>query len=897
MGKEIWGKLGRMALILAFVSPAYAQDDEETESGFQIEEIVVTAERREENINDVPLSLTAFDADALDQLGIIDDQDLEALTPGLQFGQSEEQTGQGTTMRGIGTFVAGANHMDMAVATYVNGAYSRTGTGVAPNMFDVDRVEVARGPQGTLHGKNSIGGSISYFMNKPTPEWDVRALAEFTDQSTQRVQVAVGGPLIGPFSFRITAGSYTGDGAQKNIGLGGDYDAPDETSYSPQLRLTSGALDINVRYSFSHDTGVPRTSLSLFNPPRNIPWICSGPFAPETFNNITEDNKQGTINGVPYSCEGTYENPENPWYGYTQETPAVSGCGNTNANLCDDLQNKINVNRPGVSDVKREAWGVSADLELTDGLVLEYVYGQNELDQFTARDLDLTNQIAPPTPNGTWYDRRNRSPFEMEDASHELQLVSNWDQKLNFIAGYYQHEGYNLWAVSRDNFSWDPAGWGNTYDRCMAEGFEGSYADWGGDSTYCAGAPTTLDIDPDNHETQNYFGTDSRMEAEAYYVHFTYDYDEQWSFSGGARRTEDTKYREVQFIYWQKNIVTTVNYADLVPPFITIYEAVEKPGSVEEAAPKVSWDATIWSVDAEYRPNNDNMIYGRISTGYRAGGFNDSSAYNPPIKAESLINYEAGAKGLYMDQRLNMQAAAFYQDYNDRQQVATMDPGLPLCSASLTSQCLNPTADSPLMEYTTNIPDSTIWGFEVQADYYVTQQLKVGGYYTYLASELGTFSATTQGDPNPVLGTHTYLDTETGQYRTSAYNQPRDWTGSRLPQQPEHKWAITFSYENTFDSIPGSFVWSGWLNYTGERFPLVRNIESQKLRAYNRLDLRATWTSPDEKTTIAAFVQNVMDEVGLVAYLPQDAITNPLYPPMGTLSDPRRVGVVINWAM
>ena len=877
------------------LSSAYAQDGG---SGFQIEEIVVTAERREETINDVPLSLTAFNTEALDQLGIYDDQDLEALTPGLQFGQEEEGDGQGTTMRGIGTYTGGASHADTAVAVYVNGAYSRSQMGIAGNMFDINRIEVARGPQGTLHGKNSIGGSISYFMNKPTDEWDVKAMAELTDQTTQRVSVAFGGPLIGPLSFRITAGSFTGDGAQENIGLGGDYDAPDLITYAPQLRLQSGGLDVNVRYSYSHDTGIPRSPLMLYNPERDIPYICDGPFAHNTmYDQLTDDNLTGTIGGVPYSCNGSYASPENPWYGYFEDSPAVADCGRAIANNCDELKNILNVNRPGTSDILREGWEVNASLEITDGLVLEYVYGENQLDQNTSRDLDLTNQIAPPTPNGTWYDRRNRSPFKMEDASHELQLVSNFDGPLNFIVGVYQHEGFNLWAVSRDNFAWDPVNYGDTLAACTAAGFEGSSSDWGGDNTYCTGDPLgdALGIDPVDNITQNYFGTDSVLEAEAFYAHVTYDMNEQWSFAAGARSTEDTKYRNVQFIYWDKR---DINYMGDTP-FTFIYQAVEKPTSANDldAVPVVSWDAVIWSVDAEYRPTEDYMIYGRISTGYRAGGFNDSSAYNPPIKEEHLINYEGGVKGLFMDQRLNMQFSAFFQDFQDRQQVAEMDANLPLCSATQNTDCLQPTASSPLQEYTTNIPDSEIYGFELQGDYYVTPQIKVGGYYTFLESSLGTFTATTLGDPNPLVGTHTYLDTESGEMRTTAYNLPKDWTGSRLPQQPKHKWAITASYETTFDSIPGSFNFSGWLNYTGERYPMVRNIESQIMAAYNRVDVRATWTSPDENLTISGFVQNLMDETGLVAYLPFGGGTNPLYVPKGTLTDSRRMGVIVNWSM
>jgi iron complex outermembrane receptor protein len=596
----------------------------------------------------------------------------------------------------------------------------------------------------------------------------------------------------------------------------------------------------------------------------------------------------GTINGVPFNCEGSYEEPENWWYGYLEEAPAVSKCGQgVLVNQCDDLQNKVNTNRPGVSDVERKAWGVNVDIEIMDGLTLQYVYGENDLDQFTSRDLDLTNQVGPGTPNGAWFDRRNRSPFLMDDKSHEIQLVSNYDGKLNFIVGYYEHEGYNLWAVSRDDFAWDGVSIGDNSAVCNAV-FEGSWADWGGDETFCTASGA------DNFHV-NYFGTDARLEAEAAFAHVTYEHDEQWSFSGGLRHTKDTKFRQQQFIYWQKNYNDSL--AD--EPFLFDYATSAKPGTVLGVDPKPSWSKIIWNVGVEYKPTGETMVYGRVSTGYRAGGFNDSSVYNPPIKAETLINYEAGVKGLFMDQRLNMRAAAFFQDYDDRQQVATQDPGLAVCSGAPGDAfgCLTPFAESPLQEYTTNIPDSQIWGFEIEGNYYLTQQLKIGGFYTFLGSDLGTFSATTQGDPNPLFGLWEHLDEETGDTVTSVYNKPRDWTGSQLPQQPDHKFAITVAYENTFEAIPGSFVWSGWFNYTGERYPLVRNIESQKMGAYNRMDVRATWTSPSEQLTVTAFVQNVMDEIGLVAYLPQSAGENPLYPPMGTLSDPRRIGVVINWAM
>ncbi len=168
-----------------------------------IEEVIVTAEKREENVLDVPLTMSAFSSQMIEELGLTNQDDLEQLVPGLQFQDEGQQTGQGTTIRGIGTRLAGEGHPDLAVATYVDGVYTLGTYGVAPNMFDLERVEVARGPQGTLNGRNSIAGSISYFSTRPTDEWDLLLHTEFTDQVTQRYGIAFGGPTVPPSGQHI----------------------------------------------------------------------------------------------------------------------------------------------------------------------------------------------------------------------------------------------------------------------------------------------------------------------------------------------------------------------------------------------------------------------------------------------------------------------------------------------------------------------------------------------------------------------------------------------------------------------------------------------------------------------------------------------------------------------
>ena len=123
---------GATAATLFALSNAFAEEAaNEADSAF-FEEVVVTAERVEANILDTPMTITAFDSDMLQQLGLQDRDKLQNLVPGLQFGDTMDQQGNGVVLRGIGTRQAGMNHMDRAVAQYVNGAYTIGTYGTMP---------------------------------------------------------------------------------------------------------------------------------------------------------------------------------------------------------------------------------------------------------------------------------------------------------------------------------------------------------------------------------------------------------------------------------------------------------------------------------------------------------------------------------------------------------------------------------------------------------------------------------------------------------------------------------------------------------------------------------------------------------------------------------------------
>ena len=718
---------------------------------------------------------------------------------------------------------------------------------------------------------------------RPTDDWDTDLLLELTDQTTQRLNVAFGGPITDEFLFRITLGSHTGDGAQKNIGHADDYDRPDVLSYSPQLRFKNDALDINLRYAYSEDTGAPRTNLLLWDPPRNQPWSCSsggygvyGGLPVDAFLNT--GGQSGVLGGVPYTCSGTADEPENIWYLHSEPAPAVEDCGRRIANECGDLKNIVNLNRPGISDTSRESYTLNMDFKLSEGLLVRYTFGDSATDQYTSRDGDFTNRIGMPNDitraldGGVPYDdSRRASPYNTTQSSHELQVISDLDGQVNFIAGVFTYENYTYWGQLGEDFS-NPLRFSNSDAQAQLLGLSGCEEMiqlflGGGEEWSCPA---------DEDHTQAFlFATDANSSTRAAFGNVDFQYNDQWSFSAGLRWTEDEKERDDDFTY-----VARWNISDVMVEYTA---STKGENLLSDQTP--TWDALIWNVAAEFRPSDRYMYYGRISTGYRAGGFNAASSFNPEILEETLINYEVGVKGLFMDGRLMVSSAAFIQSYDDYQiNAIQIHPNLNQVEIYETT---------PLVEFTDNIPDTEIWGAEIEGTYTINQNWSLSGFYAYQGSEIGPFSSVIFGDPSPRYGEWEYLDFETGEMATGPYPIPKEHTGGKLPMQPEHKMAATVVYERPMTgALEGSLSVLGTWSYSSEKFPYVQNVESQKIPGYSRTDIRAIWESSDRKWSAALYVQNLFDRIGLVEFVPVST-NNGL--PMGTLTEPRQLGVQVRW--
>ena len=833
------------------------------------EAVMVTAERIEESILEIPMTITAYDSSSMEELVLQDRTDLQNLVPGLQFGDDTQQDGQGTVIRGIGTRFAQYQHNDFAVATYVDGAYTLGTYGVAPGGgFDLERIEVARGPQGTLNGRNSIAGAINLVTKKPTNVWDAELMTEVTDVSRQRYNAAVGGPLGEYLSFRLTGGHYTGDGIQENVGPGPDYDAPDQTFWAPQLRLSTNRFDLNARYSRVEDEGVPRSFVQLTNIDTTNPF---------------------TVDGDP-----------DPYYLWATPNPSI----NPNCPLdvpgwrCGDLENRVSLNFPGFSESESDFATLNANYQITDSLNVSYNFSDSDVASISVTDADHTNRVPISedpggldhmfaSDGGVPFDNvYYRLPFVYTERSHEMLFSSSFGGKFNFIGGLFTYENEREGSIDRFNLA-EPFRFGSADEWARraspAFGFVEltSCEQFLTDFLQDIFGVTLVDEEsgfvwycPEGNELThavNFFSR-SRSDTEAAFFSGDFQVNDNWTISGGLRYTEDEK--EQRLREQGGFAVFDCSFGFLNQPFGVPCGVTFIEGEGNELPQ--SWSRTIGHLSVEYATDAGNMVYGRVSTGFRAGGFNTGvpGTVPPTIDEETLINYELGTKGLFFDQRLQLSAGIWYNAFDGYQLsgLHELPPGSPFFAARLFTE-------SPLVEFTSNIDDTNLYGLDVEFNFR-EGPWRLSGFYAYQDSEIGPHSSVILGNPNAEFGEWTFTEFGTGEEVTTLYELPTDQTGNRLPQQPEHKIALTGGYSRSLGDSGGFLQLISTYSYTDERFIDIGNLPIYELPSFDRWDVGVNWTSPSDRFSVALYVQNVLDEIGVNEFLP--VAGNGAFPHWGT---------------
>jgi iron complex outermembrane receptor protein len=215
---------------LTLAGPGLAQTRTAPPAANTIEELIVTAQKREESAQEVPIALTALSGESLERQGVIGFQDLSTRIPSMRFGPGVTGGENVITLRGIGSQNTTSGG-DSPVAYNLDGVYLARTTSVDPEFFDIDRIEVLRGPQGTLYGRNSVGGSVNVITRHPEAEFGGHADALLGNYGARVFRGWLNAPLVNEGDHqvlaRIAAVSARHDGYQDNLfnGLGSTHDA------------------------------------------------------------------------------------------------------------------------------------------------------------------------------------------------------------------------------------------------------------------------------------------------------------------------------------------------------------------------------------------------------------------------------------------------------------------------------------------------------------------------------------------------------------------------------------------------------------------------------------------------------------------------------------------------
>ncbi|WP_321396128.1 TonB-dependent receptor [Emcibacter sp.] len=394
-----------MAVIGTILPPAMqaiAQGQDKEENVLMLEEITVTARRREENLQDIPIAVTALTSDALERQQIFETTDLDNVAPNLQFTSYGPLSGNNSAaqvfIRGIGqTDPTGA--VDPGVGIYIDDVYMGRSVGGAMDFKDISSVQILRGPQGTLFGRNTIGGAVLISTNLPGDELGGTVRARTGTDNLRELFGAFDLPVSDTLGTRFSMGMRQRDGYVTRQSDGVDLGDDDSYSLNGTVRWEpsdSFSLTIRGDYSSEDENG-----------------------SPFVFKNINENAAFVAATSVGAGCPGaTFPPPAVP---VDVVNPA---CGN---DATYDLGPFTNGGTAKVFS-STENWGFSgtAEYDFNDSLTLKSVTSYRELAWSGARDADNT---ALPILS-TEYDSTS------EQFSQELQALYSSD-KLNGVVGLY----------------------------------------------------------------------------------------------------------------------------------------------------------------------------------------------------------------------------------------------------------------------------------------------------------------------------------------------------------------------------------------------------------------------------------------------------------------------------
>jgi iron complex outermembrane receptor protein len=805
----------KLALLsVAAVAPAQqllAQEGAATADSGGLTEITVTAQRRSENIQNVPIAVTAFTADSLSTRNLTDIHSLSNLTPSVNLDSGAPFSGDrsvlSASIRGIGQDDFAFN-LQPAVGVYLDGVYLARTIGANQNLLDVDRVEILKGPQGTLFGANTEGGAISIVTH--TPGNEARFTAQATAGSFSRrdfgfttdipiikdvllssitvsSQDRTGYVQVIPYPTNTPQGqtafvvdpqtAYPKAGYQTGDNYGG-YD--NQTIRGKLLWNISDKLNVTFTADWSHEnqTALPYTVLNSY----------TGNFGVSTFSTVYNaciSNSAATFPVPPLLSACTQPRAAVPGLsrggapllgaGYVGGPPGPYNAANVAAGLpylgsnsprlyfnyaASNTGNIDTTYANGPDFAKFDNYGFSATTvySINDSMTLKSITGYRQIKWDIGTDLDGTPETLQEVT-----DQQHQW-----QASQEFQLSGKaFDNKLDYVAGvyYFEEAGY-------------------VHDFVPFEALLYVY---------------DLNNDVNNKNTAAFFHTDYRL-------------NDQIGFTAGGRYTDVQE----EFIGGQADL-NNFPLGNGVP------FRYFPPGDNSQSFR--IFDPTL---GAQYHFNNDVMAYVSWGKGFKAGGWTTrlskaiASGADAEFKPETSKTWEVGLKSSWFDNHLRANVAGFYTDYDNIQLNIQEGP-------------------SPVYQ---NAGDAKIKGGEIELSGVISQGLTMNFSGSYIDAYY------TKVDPNAAIPQSPLAD------GTVVVGAP---LSAKLPKTPKYKLALFPQYD--FSLPNGALIRTvADYTYTAEMFNDSLNTPLLRRPASRMMDASIHYISPDSSYDIAIGGTNLTDD-------------------------------------
>ncbi len=686
----------------AIGSPAMAQEK------FALEEVIVTAQKKAESLQDTPISLTAFGSERLEIEGISNLGDIGSKVPSLTI---EPFPINNATLRifirGIGISDAQITQ-DPPVGIYVDGVYIARSTGTALDVADLERIEILRGPQGTLYGRNTTGGAINLITKKPTTdtfEFKQKLTLGNRDLFTSKTMVNL--PLSDTLAVKIAALQTMQDGHVENDGPGGDFGDRDVSGFRFDLRWDISdtlALDYaydksdfdyyNTQYQHVRErTPIAGSQADLVDGSNYTSYSSTRQKSVSTIANFEQSSTD--IEGHAFTLTKEFDNFQLKYIGAFRE-------------LYD--QSYADLGGGGGLEPGQDPHGISGDSKKVFRLDSNEYCGQAA--EFVLGAGQCTPLVYPKV--------------SQEQFSHELQLSGDaFDGSVNYIFGAYYFEE----TAQEDNTPLH-----HQLSGPINLGLPSLSAIPGLGPLLGGITDPLTTFRAVNLLSQKY---DIDNSAAAIFGQFTWTpkiLDERLHLTFGARHSED----ERKTVKFQQDM--TIAETALTAIDVSFVQCGGNPLNADcrnfdsiPASQDFSNDS--FSIVAEYDITDDINIYAKRVEAYKSGGFNTRDpqkdgnqgpatdgndygfGYADGFDAEYVTSYELGLKSELMDRRLRVNADVFYSQYEDMQ---------------LNFILTGTVADTKV----TNAGEAEMYGFETDITFMATRELLLMANYAYLHTEV-----------------------------------------------------------------------------------------------------------------------------------------------------------------